>query len=286
MELRIGKHRMEDVEDLRSEYPYAYHHVDLRKTLVPWHWHEALELGYVLEGSVKVSTAEGTEIFHAGEGFFVNSNVLTAMDSEDGCIMDSHLFHPIFLAGHFKSIFETKYMAPVLHNRSLDLLPIRGQTDTERQLLSRLRELAALQSQPDGEFHTRNTLSLIWLCLLQVLSSTQLRRLPAKNQDRMLPMLTYIQEHFAEKITLEQIAAAACISTRECLRCFRSCIQQSPMEYLTQYRIEAASRLLEKTTLPVTEIAMETGWGSSAYFSKIFRKLRGMSPKEYRAQAQ
>ena len=100
MELRIGSHRMEDIEGLRSEYPYAYHHVDLSKTLVPWHWHEELEFGYVLEGVVKVSTAERTEVFVAGEGFFINSNVLTAMTNEQNCVLDSHLFHPIFLADH------------------------------------------------------------------------------------------------------------------------------------------------------------------------------------------
>jgi len=282
MEIRIGNHRMEDIEGLRSEYPYAYHHVDLAKTLVPWHWHEEVEFGYVLSGSVKVSTAERTEVFVAGEGFFINSNVLTAMTNEQNCVLDSHLFHPIFLAGHFQSVFETKYLNPVLHNKSLDLLPIRGQTEAEKTLLDDLHSLSALQQTQDTEFQTRNMLSLIWLQLLQVLSSAQLRRLPLKNQDRMLPMLTYIQEHYAEKITLEQIAAEACISTRECLRCFNSCIHQSPMEYLMEYRIGAASRLLEKTSLSVTEIAIGTGWGSSAYFSKMFRKLRGQTPKEYR----
>jgi len=282
MEIRIGNHRMEDIEGLRSEYPYAYHHVDLSKTLVPWHWHEELEFGYVLAGSVKVSTAERTEVFEAGEGFFINSNVLTAMSNENGCILDSHLFHPVFLAGHFQSIFEIKYLNPVLHNKSLDLLPIRGQTEAERNLLEQLHSLSALQQTQDTEFQTRNTMSLIWLQLLQVLSNARLRRIPLKNQDRMLPMLTYIQEHYAEKVTLEQIAAAACISTRECLRCFNGCIHQSPMEYLMEYRIGAATRLLEKTSLSVTEIAIRTGWGSSAYFSKIFRKFRGVSPKDYR----
>ena len=286
MELRIGNHRMEDVEGLRSDYPYAFHHVDLSKTLVPWHWHEALEFGYVRSGSVKVSTAERTETFFAGEGFFINSNVLTAMSNEHNCILDSHLFHPIFLAGHFQSIYETKYLNPVIHNKSLDLLPIRGQNEAEQALLDHLHRLAALQTTQDAEFQTRNTLSLIWLQLLQVLHTAQLRRIPLKNQDRMLPMLTYIQEHYAEKITLEQIAAAACISTRECLRCFRTCIHQSPMEHLMEYRLGAASRLLEKTSLSVTEIAMTTGWGNSAYFSKVFRKFRGLSPKEYRKSFQ
>ena len=60
MKLHIHHNQMEEVEGLHNEYPYAFHHVDLSKTLVPWHWHEALEFDFVLEGSVKVSTPNQT----------------------------------------------------------------------------------------------------------------------------------------------------------------------------------------------------------------------------------
>ena len=43
MKLQIGSDRMEDVEGMHNAYPYAYHAVDLQKTVIPWHWHEALE---------------------------------------------------------------------------------------------------------------------------------------------------------------------------------------------------------------------------------------------------
>lgn len=282
MELRIRTNRMEEVEGLYNEYPYAFHHVDLTRTMIPWHWHEALEFDYVRSGSVKVSTAGQTQTFSAGEGFFLNSNVLTAMVNEHACVIDSHLFHPVFLAGHFKSVFETKYLGPVIHNRNLELLPIRGQTPTEQALLRKLRQLSLLQQSEDMEFQTRNLLSEIWLLLLQVLNSIRLTTVPTKNQDRMLTMMAYIQEHHAEKLTLEDIAASAAISTRECLRCFRASIQQSPMEYLIDYRIQAATKLLEKTSLSITDIAMQTGWGSSSYFSKMFRRACGKTPNEHR----
>ncbi len=282
MKLRIRTNYMEEVEGLHNEYPYTFHHVDLARTSIPWHWHEALEFDYVVSGSVKVSTPGQTQTFSAGEGFFLNSNVLTAMVNGDDCIIDSHLFHSVFLAGHFKSVFETKYLSPVLQNRNLELLPIRGQTPEERELLQKLRLLSRLQDTPDVEFQTRNLLSEIWLLLLQVLESTRLKAAPTKNQDRMLTMMTFIQEHYAEKLTLEDIADSAAVSTRECLRCFRAAIRQSPMEYLIDYRVQAACRLLEKTALSITEIAMETGWGNSSYFSKMFRRACGKTPNEYR----
>ena len=284
MKLRIRSNQMEEVEGLHNAYPYVFHHVDLEKTAVPWHWHEALEFGYIQTGSVKVSTAGQTQEFEKGEGFFINSNVLTAMTDTGGCFMDSHLFHPVFLGGHFKSVYETKYLNPVIQNRSLDLLPIRGQTQTQKQLLQKLRQLSLLQAREDMEFQTRNLLSEIWLLLLEELEHTKIEAAPSKNQDRMLTMLAYIQENFAEKLTLAQIAEAGAVSTRECLRCFQTSIHQSPMEYLIEYRVRAAAKLLETTALSVTEVAMRTGWSNSSYFTKMFRRICGKTPNAHRKE--
>lgn len=282
MKLRIRNNQMEEVEGLHNEYPYVFHHVDLGLTAVPWHWHEALEFDYVLRGSVTVSTAGQTQTLQQGEGLFINSNTLTAMVNDGDCVIDSHLFHPVFLGGHFKSVYETKYLNPVIQNKHLDLLPIRGQTQIQKKLLQKLRQLSQLQSSENMEFQTRNLLSEIWLLLLEELENTQLKATSSQNQDRILTMLSFIQENYTAKLTLGDIAASASISARECLRCFQSSIHQSPMEYLISYRIQAAAKLLETTALPITEIAMATGWGSSSYFTKMFHRLRGKTPNDHR----
>ena len=230
MKLRIRNDRMEEIEGLHNEYPYVFHHVDLSKTAIPWHWHEELEFCYLRTGSVKVATAGQSQIFKKGEGFFINSNSLTAMTDAKDCVIDSHLFHPVFLGGHFRSVFEIKYLNPVIQNRNLDMLPIRGENQTQKQLLQKLYQLSLLQSQPDVELQTRNMISEIWLLLLEELKHTPLKTLPARNQDRILTMLTYIQENYTRKLTLQEIADASAISTRECLRCFQASIRQTPME--------------------------------------------------------
>lgn len=286
MKLRIGSNHMEEVEGLYNEYPYVFHHVDMSRTAVPWHWHEALEFCYVQCGTVKVATAGQVQTFKTGEGFFINSNVLTSMTDADDCILDSHLFHPVFLGGHFKSVYETKYINPVTQNRNLDLLPVRGENGTQKQLLQKLRQLAILQNQQDVEFQTRNLVSEIWLLLLEELKNTQIKASPNKNKDRILTMLAYIQENYEKKLTLQDIADASAVSTRECLRCFQVSIRQSPMEYLMEYRLQAAAKLLETTNLSISEIALQTGWGSSSYFTKMFHKLRGKTPNAYRKEFQ
>lgn len=284
MKIHLRPNQMEEIEGLRNEYPYAYHHVDLSVTAIPWHWHEALEFNYIAEGTMKVSTAGRTLIFGKGEGFFINSNVLTAMGNLDHCVIDSHLFHPVFLGGHFNSVFETKYLHPVIQSREIELIPLRGETEQQRKLLHLLRQLSVLQQRSDTEFQTRNLLSDIWLLLLEELQHMQTAPTCSThhNKERLLTMIAFIQENHAEKLNLEQIAASAAVSVRECLRCFRSGIGQSPTDYLISYRVDVAKKLLQSTDKPITRIAQDTGFSSPAYFSKTFRAHTGCSPQEYR----
>ena len=286
MKLQIRSNQMEEVEGLHNEYPYVFHHVDMSKTVVPWHWHEALEFGLVLEGNMKVHTANQTQVFHKGEGFFINSNVLASMENMDTCVQDSHLFHPVFLSGHFKSVFETKYLNPVIQNRNLELICLRGETESQRKILGKLRQLSKLQEQQDVEFLTRNLLSEIWLLLLEEIRNldTSTLSVPQKNQDRILTMLAFIQENYSEKLTLEDIADSAAVSTRECLRCFRDSIHQSPMEYLIEYRVQMAKKLLDTTDLSITDIALRCGFNSNSYFTKIFHRSCGKTPNAYRKE--
>lgn len=286
MKLHILHNQMEDVEGLDNAYPYTCHFVDFRNTQIPWHWHEALEINLVKEGSICVSTTEKSLTFQKNEAFFINSNVLTTMTANGDCVMESHLFHGVFLSGHFKSIFETKYLTPITQNRHIDLVCIRGESAPQQQILVKLSQLGKLQARKDQEFQTRNLLSEIWLSLLEEINRTDVQTGNPRNQDRLLNMLAYIHDNYTQKITLEQIADAASVSTRECLRCFQSSIQQTPLDYLITYRIRTAQKMLTDTQLPVTEVALRTGFNSSAYFAKVFRTCCGMTPLAYRKDKQ
>lgn len=284
MKLRLKPNQMEEIEGMQNEYPYAFHHVDLMQTAIPWHWHEALEFNYITNGKMKVSTPGQTFTFSKGQGFFINSNVLTAMTNLDHCIMESHLFHPVLLGGHFNSVFESKYLHPVTQNREIELVPFYGQSQLQRQLLVLLQNLTKLQQKQDVEFQTRGFLGDIWLLLMEELSQAQdiPNAASTREKDRLLTMVAFIQEHYREKLLLDQIAASAAISSRECLRCFRNTIGQTPTDYLISCRVEAAKKLLCSTNMSITQVAMDCGFHSSAYFSKVFRAHTAKTPQEYR----
>ncbi len=92
----------------------------------------------------------------------------------------------------------------------------------------------------------------------------------------------YIDVHFAETITLEEIAAAMRISPSHASHVYKSVMGLSPIQYVIRCRIGEAQNLLIATDLPVVEIAVMVGYANVNHFNAIFRKKVGMPPARYR----
>lgn len=95
-------------------------------------------------------------------------------------------------------------------------------------------------------------------------------------------MKKFINEHFRENLTLENIAASAFLSTSYASRLFKKHMNVSIMDYLLRIRMDEAKKMLRETTLSIDEIASRTGYADSSYFTKVFRKAMGMTPSQYR----
>ena len=116
------RNQVEIIEGMTIVYPYCLHKRDLTNLVIPWHWHEELELGYIQEGISKIVTIGAEYTVRQGDGFFVNSNVMCMKQNASSGVKTieiNHIFHPVFLGGHFKSRFETKYLNPVINNRQI-----------------------------------------------------------------------------------------------------------------------------------------------------------------------
>ena len=72
------------------------------------------------------------------------------------------------------------------------------------------------------------------------------------------------------------------ISRSHLFRSFQNYVRKSPKEYLSEYRIKQACHLLKETTLSVSAIAYSVGFANNLYFSKAFKKQKGIGPSEYR----
>ena len=101
---------------------------------------------------------------------------------------------------------------------------------------------------------------------------------------RIKDAMTYMQQNFSCKVSLEDVAQVVAISKSELCRCFRRVLKVSPMEYLIQFRLEEASRQLLSTDKSVTQIALETGFDSPSHLGRFFLKEFGCTPRQYRGR--
>lgn len=243
----IDENQVEQIEGMTTEYPYCLHQRDLTDFIIPWHWHEELELGYIQEGTSQITTVGAEYIIHQGDGFFINSNVMDMKKNATPgkrVLEINHIFHPIFLSGHFKSRFEKKYLTPIINNYQIEVYIIRRGQLISDKILTNLCRLKELQSHENMEFQTRNILSETWLLLLEDLriNFRMNKTLKFEQPDRIRNMLSFIHNHYKDKITIAQIAAATGISEREAMRSFRKNLNQTPIEYLISYRLNEAKK--------------------------------------------
>lgn len=94
--------------------------------------------------------------------------------------------------------------------------------------------------------------------------------------------ISFIEDHYLEPLSREEIAARSNMSVRHLNRIFKAYYQTTPFAYLQRLRLEHACRLLRTTNQPISEIADKSGFNDSNYFTRQFTKTLGLSPKAYR----
>lgn len=94
----------------------------------------------------------------------------------------------------------------------------------------------------------------------------------------------FMNEHFAEPLTVEQIAGRVHLHPVYFSQLFKAAVGVPPRQYLVRIRINQARRLLAETDMPVGEIAQNCGFRTIAYFSRVFREIEGVSPSVFRRQ--
>ncbi len=158
--------------------------------------------------------------------------------------------------------------------RTIPVIVVTGQTLTESEM-SRLN-IGVTRVLSKGVFNLEETLAHLDVAL------TRKRVLSSEAQRLVRQAMAYIQEHYAEPLSRQAIAAHVGLSDDYLTSCFHKELGLTPVAYLNRYRVEQARQLLGNTHKSITEIALDVGFSSSSYFSRIFRRETGMSPEAYR----
>ena len=247
------------------------------------HWHEDLQFIYVVSGTVCVKTLEEEEILSAGEGVYINKNVVHTVEKIETCEYRSFLFPEVFVSFYIGSP-ASRLTQGITGNGDISLIVLYEETGWCRQALDILRELVKLEEGEKSTLYSYEVLSRLSALWLVMLRNVPIPEGLSENLSnvRTRAFLQYIGVHYTEEVTLEALAGSAGVSKSECLRCFKATLQTTPYKYLMDYRLSKASQLLRETDLPISEIAIRTGFNGQSYFGKCFREKMGCSPREYR----
>lgn len=295
-DIPINSKRMETTRIGTFDFPLAVHENDLKKNVlgfVNWHWHYEFQLTYVVRGTISVFFNQQTIDLHEGQGIYINPEVLHMIrDRYDSDAMFISLdVSPKLLTSFPNSVFERSYVKPVFCSSAADAVILDPGVFWQKKILDEAMSIEQdYKSRSFGwELAVSSSLYAIWKELVCHLHESFTEHdAPAadgarmRRNQRIKEILSYIREHFTEKITLDEIAKHLHLSTNECCRFFKKNMNCTLFEYITEYRLSKSMELLEHTDLPVSQIAYESGFGSSSYFIEKFRKNVGMTPAAFR----
>lgn len=274
-----------------SLFPISCYEDDLVTTSVPWHWHDELEVLYVIEGNPIVSVGTTRYTLTAGDGFFINSGMLHAVDQ--GTSAQSHIrsvvFHPRIVGGGIDSIYWQNYIQPILSDPILRQVYFDHSEVWHGCAVEDIKKAwnACLSEKPGYEFDVRTFLSSLILHISQnhPINVKRPSEKILRDNERLKEMLLFIQQHFATEITVSMIAESVQISESECMRCFRSSMNTSPIKYLKQFRLQKAADLLTATNGKIIDIGMACGFQDISYFIKSFKELYDVTPGEFQKKS-
>lgn len=240
-----------------------------------FHWHEEIEIYYVVKGSLKLNINGMVSRIHAGDIGIVNpSHLHRGSDFEENT---KHYIVQINLL-----CLKRLHQLPNLLSSNLFNPPIIRQNQELNHLIASLIE-EHLTKQP---YYEIKIIGLSYTLLSALLREFQVNSSGDNIQSNIVTLhqvqsiLSYVSKNYREKITLDQLSKELGISKAYMCRIFKKHTHQTIIHHINEQKCHyAASLILEGNS--VGDVAFACGFNDYNYFSKVFKKIIGISPKNY-----
>lgn len=271
-----------------SSFPVSYFQDELAllpNQVGPLHWHPEFEIATAASGVLEYQVGQEHIILEPGDSIFINGNMLHSIrqlsgDSPD--TMPNIVFFGSLIAPE-ASIIYARYIQPIIDCHGLPYVVFRHDCSEHAPVNGLIQAIYRLLREHPRcyEMAVQRHLSSIFEYLMlhfDDLPRTGATRVQLNTQVRVQQMLAFINSHYAEKVTLGDIAGAASISRSEAGRCFQAYMGCSPVDALIQHRLQKAHSMLHDAVLTMQEISHACGFNSVNYFRRQFRKHYGYAP--------
>lgn len=262
---------------------------------LPSHWHSCFEYASVIEGSVEATIGGTIHRLNPYDCAFINSGVI---HSYKAATVSEHArifvvcFSPSALAGNMKQTIYQKYFSQFL-SRPFDGFSLSRMNPDSSQLFEMLDNLYKLHAKHHDDYGYElcclSLLSNLWLqTLLYMKSNPQTAAVfhpsvKSRGQlDTVKKILSYIHSNYMHKISVKTISDELYLSRSTIFRCFKFYTNSTPADYINDYRLYKAQKLLVDTNCSISEIALNCGFFSDSYFIKCYKDKFDISPSRYR----
>lgn len=254
------------------------------------HWHEEMELIWMPAPGGKVFIGDKRYSTRFGALYFVHPGEVHAWDSRGQASAKTVaiVFHWRLLSLVSGSVKEA-VLQPLAMGKARLPTFIEPKKGWRSEVCDQAQRMAAefAERRPGWELAvTARLFNLLALAHANgAISSSDVE--PNKRQeqrmDRIKMAMQHIYDHYAEKITLEQLARQAGLSPFHFTRQFKTLTHQTPVNFLNRFRIERATELLKDPDRKILDVALDVGFSHLSYFNKTFRRFQGCTPSEFRA---
>ena len=267
-----------------AKSPFRLLHDPKLNHLFYWHFHPELELVYIEGASAKRHVGDHISDYHDSDLVLIGPNI-PHLNFDHG-VTTSYRKEVL----HMKSDFREKVVGSLPELKQIDRLlelsryGIAFHGETKQKVGVMMKTLHELE--PFEFFMTtlRILKKLAQSSEFQLLHTKPfVNKYSAKAQNRLRKIYGYIDEHYQHKIVLEEVATLCNLTKPAFCRYFKKATGSTFVEFLNQYRISQAKRLLLKGK-NVSEACYECGFESLSYFNRSFKKITGQNPSDFKVR--